>query len=862
MQIEKLTEKARQIIASSNEIAEKLDHQMLIPEHILASFLDDKDAHIRSYLEGITEKFTLLTEKNNKALAKVPKVKGISNILVDKIVIAIISTAERLAKELNDSYVSSEVLFLALLEVKSNVSDLLNSFGINKGNFRELVYEKRNGRNVDSSTADINFDSLKRFTHDLNELARNGNIDPIIGRDEEIRRSIQVLSRRTKNNPVLIGMPGVGKTAIAEGLALRIVNGDVPETLLKKKVLSLDMGLLVAGAKFRGEFEERLKNILTEVENSSGEILLFIDELHTIVGTGSSEGSMDASNLLKPALARGLLHCIGATTLNEYKKYIEKDAALARRFQPLFIHEPNTDDAISILRGLKEKYELHHGVRISDAAIVSAVKLSTRYISDRFLPDKAIDLIDEAASRLKMEVDSKPEELDVVDREIMQKEIEASALRKETDKESFERLEVLARDLSGLKAKSDLLTNKWQSERGKLSDARDLKESLEKARIELEKVKREGNLARAGELSYGVIPDLVSQISQSEETGNDDPMVQEVVIPDHIAGVVERWTGIPVEKILGSEQGRLLKMEHFLSKKVVGQVEAIGSISRAVRRARAGLNDPKKPLGSFVFLGPTGVGKTELTKALADYIFDDETAMVRLDMSEYMEKHSVSRLIGAPPGYVGYEEGGTLTEVIRRRPYQVVLFDEIEKAHEDIYNILLQVLDDGRLTDSKGNLVNFQNTIIVFTSNLGSEHYVSLDGSANKIKEEVLNQAKIFFRPEFINRLDELIVFDKLSYTDMEKIVNIQINELTKRLSDKKISLNFGHEVAEYLAKKGFDRAYGARPLARVIQRQVMDPLAEGIISGAIGEGEIVEIRIVEGRIVLNPNLPRAQLVN
>jgi len=598
------------------------------------------------------------------------------------------------------------------------------------------------------------------------------------------------------------------------------------------------------------------------VENSSGDILLFIDELHTIVGTGNSEGSMDASNLLKPALARGLLHCIGATTLAEYKKYIEKDAALARRFQPLYIHEPNLDDAISILRGLKEKYELHHGIRISDSSIISAVKLSHRYISDRFLPDKAIDLIDEAASRLKIEVDSKPESLDQVDRDIMQKEIEASALQKESDKESFDRLEILSKELKSLKVKSDLLSSKWQSERDKLADSRNLKEELEKARIELENVKREGDLARAGELSYGVIPELISQIEKHEKNWKDDPMMQEVVNSDHIAGVVARWTGIPVEKLLESEQERLLKMEQFLSGKVVGQLTAIESISRAVRRARAGLNDIKKPLGSFIFLGPTGVGKTELTKALAEYLFDDEAAIVRLDMSEYMEKHSVSRLVGAPPGYIGYEEGGTLTEIIRRRPYQVVLFDEVEKAHADVFNILLQVLDEGRLTDGKGNVVDFRNTIIILTSNLGAQTYLEKDIGREQIKSQVLNATKDFFRPEFINRIDEMIVFDKLSLNDMEYIVKLQINELSTRLNDKKIGLDFGQKVEEHLARRGFDQTYGARPLERVIQREVMDPLAEAIISGSINEGQVVQIEVVKGRLVFNTDCSKEYLVN
>ncbi|MBC7143379.1 MAG: ATP-dependent chaperone ClpB, partial [Rhodobacteraceae bacterium] len=751
-----------------------------------------------------------------------------------------------------DSFVPVERILMALAMVNTKAKDALSAGAVTAQNLNAAINDIRKGRTADSASAEEGYDALKKYARDLTQAAEEGRIDPIIGRDDEIRRTMQVLSRRTKNNPVLIGDPGVGKTAIAEGLALRIIDGDVPESLKNKRLMALDMGALIAGAKYRGEFEERLKAVLKEIEAAAGEIILFIDEMHTLVGAGKSDGAMDAANLIKPALARGELHCIGATTLDEYRKYVEKDAALARRFQPVLVDEPTVEDTISILRGIKEKYELHHGVRISDSALVAAATLSQRYITDRFLPDKAIDLMDEAASRLRMEVDSKPEELDALDREILQKQIEAEALKKEDDAASKDRLEKLEKELGDLQQRSAEMTAKWQAERDKLESARGLKEQLDRARSELDHAKREGNLARAGELSYGVIPGLEKKLAEAEAK-DDALMVEEAVRPEQIAEVVERWTGIPTSKMLEGEKEKLLKMEEELGKRVIGQHRAVEAVSKAVRRARAGLNDENRPLGSFLFLGPTGVGKTELTKTLAEYLFDDEHAMVRIDMSEFMEKHSVSRLIGAPPGYVGYDEGGVLTEAVRRRPYQVVLFDEVEKAHPDVFNVLLQVLDDGVLTDGQGHHVDFKQTLIILTSNLGSQALSQLPegADASDAKRDVMDAVRAHFRPEFLNRLDDQIIFDRLTRADMTGIVEIQLRHLEKRLAQRKITLHLDEAARKWLADQGYDPVYGARPLKRVIQRSLQDPLAEMLLAGDIMDGDTVHVGAgAEGLIV------------
>ena len=858
MNFENYTDRARGFVQSAQQMALREGHQQFTPEHILKVLLDDPEGLAAGLIARAGGRPEDALGQVETALAAIPKVTGnaAGQLYMAPALAKIFDQARKAAEQAGDSFVTVERLLLALaVEPDAATSKLLKAAGVTPQTLNTAINDLRKGRTADSASAEDSYDALKKYARDLTAAAAAGKIDPIIGRDEEIRRSIQILSRRTKNNPVLIGEPGVGKTAIAEGLAMRIINGDVPESLRDKKLMALDMGALIAGAKYRGEFEERLKAVLNEVKSADGGIILFIDEMHTLVGAGKGDGAMDASNLLKPALARGELHCIGATTLDEYRKHVEKDAALARRFQPVFIAEPTVEDTVSILRGLKEKYELHHGVRITDNAIVAAATLSNRYIADRFLPDKAIDLMDEAASRLRMQVDSKPEELDELDRRIIQLKIEREALKKEDDQASKDRLETLDKELGDLEEKSLNLTRVWQEEKDRLAGAQKIKEELDAARIELEQAQRRGDLARAGEISYAVIPELERKLVAKEaEEESGGAMVEEAVSDNHIAQVVSRWTGIPVDKMLEGERDKLLAMEEGLAKRVIGQEEAVRSVSTAVRRARAGLQDSNRPIGSFMFLGPTGVGKTELTKALASFLFDDEHAMVRLDMSEYMEKHSVSRLIGAPPGYVGYEEGGALTEAVRRRPYQVVLFDEIEKAHPDVFNTLLQVLDDGRLTDGQGRTVDFRNTLIIMTSNAGAEYLVNLDeeDDVDSVREQVMNVVKGNFRPEFLNRIDDIILFHRLKREQMGAIVDIQMARLQTLLDERKITIDMDSAARAWLAERGYDPAYGARPLKRVIQKSVQDPLAEQLLAGTIRDGDTVHISAGRKGLTLN----------
>ncbi|WAC49885.1 ATP-dependent chaperone ClpB [Asticcacaulis sp. SL142] len=844
MNIEKYTEKTQSIIRAAQTLAQANSHQYFTPTHLLKAMLDDKDSLSKHLIELAGGNATAFTGAVDQALTKLPAVTGAGQQLyMHNDTAKVFNDAESEAAKAGDSFVTPDRLLIAIAGLNDS-APLLKAAGVTAKQLQEAQVNFRKGKPANSASADEGFDALNKYARDLTQAALDGKIDPVIGRDEEIRRTIQVLARRTKNNPVLIGEPGVGKTAIVEGLAMRIINGDVPESLKDKKLFSLDMGSLIAGAKYRGEFEERLKAVLNEVTQAEGQIVLFIDEMHTLVGAGKSDGAMDASNLLKPALARGELHCVGATTLDEYRKHVEKDAALARRFQPVFVSEPTVEDTISILRGLKEKYEVHHGVRISDSAIVSAATLSNRYIADRFLPDKAIDLIDEAASRVRMAVDSKPEELDEIDRRVVQLKIEREALNKETDAGSKTRLEKLSEELSELESQSADLTQKWKAEKDKVGAAAVAREALDRARIELANVQRAGDLQKASEILYGQIPALEKQLERAEATSQEAPLTPEVVDSSQIAQVVSRWTGIPVDKMLEGERDKLLRMEDELRKRVVGQDEALEAVSDAVRRARAGLKDPNRPIGSFLFLGPTGVGKTELNKALAEFLFDDEAAITRLDMSEYMEKHSVSRMIGAPPGYVGYDEGGALTEAVRRRPYQVVLFDEVEKAHPDVFNILLQVLDDGRLTDGQGRVVDFRNTLIVMTSNLGSQYLVSMteDTDIETVRPLVMDDVRRHFRPEFLNRIDETILFHRLGRENMAAIVRIQLKGIEKRLSERGMSLVIDDAALSHLAERGYDPAYGARPLKRVIQKELVDHIAKQILSGALADGDVISV--------------------
>ncbi|GAM01086.1 ATP-dependent chaperone ClpB [Sphingomonas parapaucimobilis] len=857
MNLEKFTDRAKGFLQAAQTVAIRNSHQRIAPEHLLKALIEDDQGMASGLIQAAGGDAKRVERETDAALAKIPAVSGSgaqSSPGLDNDLVRVLDQAEQVAQKAGDSFVTVERLLLALALSSTNAAGkALAAGGVNAQALNGAIEQLRQGRTADTAGAEDRYDALKKFARDLTQVARDGKLDPVIGRDEEIRRTIQILARRTKNNPALIGEPGVGKTAIAEGLALRIANGDVPDTLKDRKLMALDMGALIAGAKYRGEFEERLKGVLDEVKAAEGDIILFIDEMHTLIGAGKGDGAMDASNLLKPALARGELHCVGATTLDEYRKYVEKDPALQRRFQPVFVGEPTVEDTISILRGLKEKYELHHGVRITDGALVAAATLSNRYITDRFLPDKAIDLMDEAASRIRMEVESKPEEIETLDRRILRLKIEREGLRRESDAASIDRLGHLEEELANLEEQSHALTQRWMAEKDKIAGEAKLKEQLDQARIELDQAQRSGDLAKAGELSYGRIPQLEKQLAEAQ-SATEGAMLREEVTADDIAGVVSRWTGVPVDRMLQGEREKLLRMEEVIGKRVIGQEDAVRAVSTAVRRARAGLQDPNRPLGSFLFLGPTGVGKTELTKALAEFLFDDPSAMVRIDMSEFMEKHSVARLIGAPPGYVGYEEGGVLTEAVRRRPYQVVLFDEVEKAHGDVFNVLLQVLDDGRLTDGQGRTVDFSNTLIILTSNLGSQYLASVEEgqSVESVEPQVMEIVRGHFRPEFLNRLDEIILFHRLGQSHMGPIVDIQVGRVAKLLSDRKIALHLTDAAREWLGRVGYDPVYGARPLRRAVQRHLQDPLAEEILRGNVKDGSTVTVDEGDGKLALS----------